>query len=292
MNSTLGRISMIGAASLALLGLATLGGCISDDGDAEETGGSAGAGGGKASGGSGGSTGGSGGSAGQAPAGTKCSSPVVLAASKPGIVNFDDYDGSSSLTTWKTNLGGDSVAGILTGTFGYGDEDDGFPEKFAMVEGHDSTYALSISDTLADEYGGGMGLWISECLSATAFTGISFWVRGNGPEGNVKLSILMRETTSSTASTPDDAIGTCPGTDDTCIHPTYRFPLTDTWTEIKVPWTSFTAGDAAGTPVVPDGRNIWQIQFDVGLVWAPDANDVYQPTPAGYEFAADTFSFY
>ncbi len=41
--------------------------------------------------------------------------------------------------------------------------------------------------------------------------------------------------------------------------------MTDTWTQIQAPWAGFTAGSAAGTPVQPDGRNITQLQIDVGL---------------------------
>ena len=161
-----------------------------------------------------------------------------------------------------------------------------------MVAGNDSTYALSISDALAEEYGGGMGLWISECLDVTAFSGISFWVRGNAPTGDAKVSILMEETTSSTPTTADDKIGTCTGTDDTCIHPSFTFPVTDTWTQVEVAWSALTPGDAAGTPVVADGSDVWQIQFDVGLVWEPDEMDVYHPTPAEYELVIDDLTFY
>jgi len=45
-------------------------------------------------------------------------------------------------------------------------------------------------------------------------------------------------------------------------------------------------------PVVVDGHNIWQIQFDVGLVWADNGAGVYEPTPAEYEFVVDDMTFY
>lgn len=280
---------------VALVGFGALAGCISDDGEPEaETGGTGGTTGGSGgtTGGSGGTTGGSspsGGSSGTSPSGAVCAAPIAIPSDNPGFTDFESYDGTD-LADWSFPLGGDSAIGVFAGTFGYGDEPSGSPETFEMVAGNDSTYALGISDTLAEEYGGGMGLWISECLDLTAFSGISFWVRGNSPTGDAELSLLMEETTSTMAS--GTSKGTCTGNEETCVHPTFVFPVTDDWTEVEVAWSEVTAGDAAGTPVVPDGSNIWQIQFDVGLVWVDDGTGVYQPTPAEYELAVDDVAFY
>jgi hypothetical protein len=138
-----------------------------------------------------------------------------------------------------------------------------------------------------------MGLWISECLNATKLSGISFWARGNSPDkGKAKISLNMKETTPAVASKPEYKTGTCTGTDTTCIHPNYMFDVTTTWTEVKIPWASFNPGDAAGTQVVPDGRNIVQIQFDVGLTWVQDASGTAVPVAAPYELAVDTLTFY
>ncbi len=297
----------------AVIGLGSLVGCISDDSDPAEdddggTGGTTGGSGGSSSGtsGTGGtsgtsSTGGSGGGS-----TTVCAAPITVPAASPGIADFE-YDGPAladdALGMWSFALGGDTSTGVFAGPFGYGD--DGVnamtgqptPETFALVDGNDSVYGLSISDTMADEYGGGMGLWISECLDATGFSGISFWVRGNAPTGMAKLTLLMRETTAEVGSSSTDKIGTCPGTDDqaemsTCTHPTFTFPVTDTWTEVRAAWSAFAPGSSVGTPVVPDGRNIWQIQYDIGLEWLPDDAGVYQPTPSAYELTVDDLTFY
>jgi hypothetical protein len=300
MNDTLKGTSRLWVLGFALFGSAVVAGCISDDSDPGEgddngtTGGSSGSGG--STGGSGGSKGGSSGTGGGGPVGTACESPITLAASTPGIADFDDYSGNADLTMWSFPLGGEMSTGILAGTFVYGDEASGYPETFEMVGGDDSPYALSISDTLAEEYGGGLGIWISECLDATALSGISFSVRGNAPEGKAKVSILMQETTPSVPAKPADKIGTCAGigTGDapTCVHPNFSFPVTDTWTEIQVPWASFAGGMATGTPVSADGHNIWQIQYDIGLVWTADEAGVYSPTPAEYELVVDDITFY
>jgi hypothetical protein len=297
MITTLTGISKLWFAGFALVAIGSVSGCISDDSDpAEDTGGGGTSGSGGTTGGS--STGGSstGGTSGTTATGTACEAPITIPTSTPGIANFDDYSGNADLAVWSFPLGSETATGVTSGTFGYGDDVGGFPENFEMVAGNDSTYALSISDVLAEEYGGGMGLWMSACLDARAFTGISFWVRGNSPTGDAKLTLLMEETTSAMPATPTGKKGTCPGIDSgdapTCVHPSYVFAVTDTWTQIQVPWTSVTAGRAVSTPVVVDGHNIWQIQFDVGLVWADNGAGVYEPTPSEYEFVIDSMTFY
>ena len=296
------RISKLGLLSVALLGLG-LNACISDDKDDDKndakagtsTGGSGSAGtpsGGSSGGGDTSMAGKGGGTTG--PAGTACASPLKLAAGKGAITDFDDYDGSTMLNKWSFALGADSSIGVFAGPFGYGDDEGGAPEKFEMVEGNESTYALSISDTMAEEYGGGMGLWLSACLDATAFEGISFWVRGNAPSGTAKLTLLMQETTPTVPATADGKKGTCEGTDKECLHPTADVTVTDTWAEAKVPWADFKQGSNNGEPVAVDGHNVWQVQFDVGLVWVADEADPekYNPTPAPYELALDSVAFY
>ena len=295
MDITLRRALGLAAAGAALVGLGQIAACTTDEGDpGDASGGSSastggtGAAGTPSTSGDAGSTGTGGSSSGS---GTVCSNPIVLGSATPGIADFDSYDGGADLSKWSFALGGDSSTGIFAGPFSYGDEPDGFPETFEAVTGHDSTYALSISDTLAEEYGGGMGLWISECLDATAFTGISFWVRGNAPTGKAKLSLMMEETTSSTPETADSQIGTCPGTTEECVHPSIEFdvPADGSWAEILVGWGDLTRGSA---PEAPDGHNIWQIQFDIGLVWQPDDSGEYVPVADAYELVVDDLTFY
>lgn len=284
---TLKFLGMLGAAAaVAVLGSVTA--CTTDDGDpGASTGGSnSGTGGGASTGGSanGTSTGGA------SATGTACASPVPLEAGKGGITDFDAYDGKA-IASWTFPLNGDSTS-VLGGPFGYGDADGDKPETFEMGPGHDSMYALRIADTLAETYGGGMGLWQSACVNASNFSGLSFWARGNTPEGKSTLTLMMGDTQPSVPAKADDKIGTCSGDAMTCVHPTFVFPVTDEWTEIEIPWASFTAGNAAGVLVKPDGKNIFQLQFGVGLVWVPDAAGVYMPTPAPYELSVDTLAFY
>lgn len=237
---------------------------------------------------------------GSSASGTACANSIKLETTTPGIADFEGYGGLDVTgdNSWSFALGGDSATGVYAGPFVYGDHDDtvnssGLPETYGMVEGHESEFALSISDTLAEDYGGGMGLWMSTCLDATEFTGISFWVRGNAPTGKAKISLLMEETTFDTPDTPTGKYGTCSAADETaCVHPSVEFDVTDTWTEVEIPWTGFAAGRADGTDVKVDGHNIWQIQFDIGVMWVPDDAGVYQPTPAPYELVVDDMTFY
>ena len=286
------RFFGLAVAGLALVGLGQIAACTSD----QDLSGAGGAG-GSAVGSSGlpGATGGTtvtpgGTGATTAAVGTACAKPMLL--TKPGIADFDNYAGAP-LSTWSFPMGGDKTSGILAGTFGYGDRPSGFPETFAMVDGYSPPYALEVADTASAVYGGGMGLWISECLNATNFSGISFWVRGSAPTGQAKFTILMQETTPATPSKVGSKAGTCQGTDTTCVHPTYMFTVTDTWTQIQIPWASFTGGSAAGTPVTPDGRNIWQMQFDVGLTWVtPAGGSAAVPVLGAYKLDVDNLTFY
>jgi hypothetical protein len=278
------------ASSVAVLGIA--GGLIACTTDPNDPGAMTGSGGmAGTSMGTGGAAG-AGGGGGMAPAGTACASPITIAAATPGIADFDAYDGVTALASWSFPLGGDSVSGVYAGPFRYGDRADGFPETFEIAAGQDSKYALRIADTLAQNYGGGMGTWLSACLNATKFTGISFWVRGNAPK--VSLKVPMQETLPSTPAKAGDAIGTCAGTiaDKTCVHPIFTFPVTNTWTKIEAPWTSFTSGNAAGTAVRPDGRNITQFEFAIELIWVPGDGGAYVPTPAPYDVTVDSMTFY
>lgn len=267
------------AAALALF--ASLAACTSDPGDHGPDGGAGSTG-----------SGGSGGTGGGGSGGAFCASPITVPAASPGIANFDMYDGATALGSWSFPLGGDSTLGVYAGPFSYGDRASGFPETFDMTSGENSMYALRIADTLAQSYGGGMGTWLSACINAVAFRGISFWAKGTSPTGKVKLTLSMQETLPVTPSTPDSPVGTCTGTTTTCVHPSYTFTLTNTWTKIEAPWSAFTGGNAAGMAVAADGHNITQIQFGVELVWTPDATGTYVPTPAPYELAVDSLTFY
>lgn len=293
MNLTSKSLGAIGAAA-ALMVLGNLAGCTTDDSDPGAGTGGAGATGGTKATGGGTSTGGGSATGGAPTTGTACASPVMLQTTQSGITDFESYNGSA-LASWTFPLGGDSALMVLGGPFGYGDNDaNNKPELFEMAEGHDSKYALHVSDTLADKYGGGMGTWLSACLDARKFKGVSFWARGSSPTTKGTFTLLMEETLPVTPATPDGKPGTCPGDSETCKHPSYKFPLSDEWTKVEVPWSMLAPGSAAGKSVTADGHNITQVQFAVELNWAPESPDstVYVPTPAPYDLVVDDITFY
>ena len=293
MRTTLGLFGLAVAVA-ALLGLSHMTACTSDT--TNGAGGAAGSTAGSTT--TPASTGGTAGATTTPTAGgTACAKSKTLSATKPGIANFDSYDGAADLSSWSFAMGGDSSTGVLCGTFGYGDRANNVPGTFDMTTGHSAPYALRVADTMAQNWGGGMGLWISDCLNATTFKGISFWARGNAPKGTATLSAFMSETTPTVASVTGHKTGTCPGNDTTCINPKFDFNVTNDWVFIQAPWTGFAKGDPATggtTTIAPDGHNIWQIQFDIGLVFVAGATstDPWVPVPAAYELVVDDLAFY
>src|SRR6185312_15069450 len=106
-------------------------------------------------------------------------------------------------------------------------------EGLQMLAGHASNYAASESVTQASGWGMGGGLWMG-CADASAYKGITFWVRGSGPLNVFSVSLNMESTTM-----PDTANaaggGTCAGTTDTCKPATKAdIPLTMDWTQVSI----------------------------------------------------------
>lgn len=294
------RFLGLAMAAAAVGAVVTLSGCTKDDGDegadgsagtAANAGGTAGAAAAGTSSSGGSSSAGSG--TGGTPATGVCAAATLIKAATPGIADFDAYDGTTALDKWSFPLGGDAASGVFAGPFGYGDRDGNKPETFEMADGNESTYAIRIADTMAEKFGGGAGIWLSACVNASKLSGVSFWARGSSPKGEGKLTLSMGETTPAVPAKADDKPGTCKGDAMTCVHPSFAFPLTEEWAEVKVPWAKFKEGDAAGTVVTPDGNNVTQVQFAIDLEWVLGADGVtYEPVPAPYELAVDTLTFY
>lgn len=289
----------------AFVGLSQMAACTTDDKDSNggaggASGGSTSTDGGATDGGASPSTVAKGGSTStgtttKATGSGVCASTVAIPTTKPGIADFDAYDGVAVINKWSFALGGDSGTGVFAGPFGYGDRTEGTKtdaiETFDMTEGHESTYALRIKDSMAQKYGGGLGLWIDKCLDASKFAGIQFWVRGNSPTGKGTLTVSMGDTMSNVPNA-DGIAGTCDGAQALCKHPTFSFDITDTWTLVQAPWSGFKAGDAAGTPVTLAGNHITQLQAAVELKWVPDATGAYVAELAPYELVTDGWAFY
>ncbi len=208
----------------------------------------------------------------------------------PTIATFDTTTCADTASCSITKLGGTQLTG---GLFQYNDG-TGNP-VFAIVAGPTGNAVGITSTEPATGYGGGFGIWTRGCFDASNYTGISFWARGIAPNGgNAIVKLQVAETTpQTTAASGNKNTGTCPGDTNTCKPPSYSFPLTDTWTQQKVKWADFSPGDAAGTPVQPNGNNLYQIQWEAGLLFAPDTTDPskYVAVPAPYDLQIDDVAF-
>ena len=246
-------------------------------------------------GGSGGTTEGSGGSAGQAAAQKDCAVKMVI--TQPAITDFETYDGTTDLSEWVFSFNDDGTGNtaVYAGVYGY-DDATGSP-SFGMVGGNaGSAYGVSISNsTEATAWGGGMGIWMG-CIDASAYTGIRLWVRGSTPSGTVSISLAMEETTAPDEDDPA-AGGTCiaTGAEGECAGPSASFAVTDSGTQVEIPWTGFTAGTAAaGVSVPATGNNITGIGLSVSLNWIEDPSDPgnWIPVAAPYELVIDDLELY
>jgi hypothetical protein len=156
-----------------------------------------------------------------------------------------------------------------------------------------SNWGARAANAMTTDWGGGIGMWMG-CVNASAYRGISFYVRGTGPTGMANLSLAMEDATAPDAANPAGG-GTCdPAPTDGCAGPSYTFPITVDWTQVMVPWASFTAGrGAAGAAITPTGDEITGISFGVGMNYVenPVGSGTYTPEPGSFEIAIDNLTF-
>jgi len=142
--------------------------------------------------GGGGGTGGRGGTGGSAPLGTfACANAIPSGAL---ITSFAD------LVPNPSNKGNfNFVLGVPGGTYAY--------QPDAMVLTVTSEQALNIKGTVAASSYDGFGLYFNTCIDASAYTGVSFNLKGNAGPSNA-LDFRIR-TNSNTEVDPPNMKGTC-----------------------------------------------------------------------------------
>lgn len=206
--------------------------------------------------------------------------------------DFENYDEAVTADKWQFSF--NTPKTVYAGPFFY-DDNTGTPVH-AMVPGaNNSKYAMSTSNVEATDYGGGMGFWFG-CIDATAYEGVSLWVRGDAPNGIVAMSVAMEETTAPDKDDPAGG-GTCElAKEGDCTPGGFEIPVTETWTKLMIPWASFVGGTAAaGAPVPVDGHNLTGLSFHVPLKYvASDPNNAdseYVPRPGPYRLEVDDFQF-
>src|SRR5581483_2998205 len=159
----------------------------------------------------------------------------------PVLINFETYDGMVTADKFGTAFGGAAanMGSAYTGPYAFGD--GSVTPTLSILAGHPpSNWAVAESAMQARTWGMGGGFWMSSCANASAYKGISFWVRGSGPLNVFSFTVSMDSTTP-----PDPANaaggGICTGTSTTCVPATKQnIPLTTDWTQVQILWSDFT----------------------------------------------------
>ncbi len=200
----------------------------------------------------------------------------------PLFSDFETYDGTSAVDSWgfAFNAPAGAANAVYAGPYHF--DDGSGTQTLAMTSGHAGEYAITIDNPSATEWGGSLGFW-SGCFDASAYQGLTMWVRGTAPNGTASLSLTM-EATSAPSAENALAGGTCEAD---CTEASIEFPVTSSWSEVLLPWASFAPGTADGAEVPVTGDGITGMTFSVPLEWvASDEDpDTYVPVagPIGLE---------
>jgi hypothetical protein len=229
------------------------------------------------------------------------STTVKLCATKtvvmnPVFMNFENYNGTTAAASYSTAFGGTTpnTGTAYAGLFEY--SDTSATPTLSILAGHPpSNWAGSESVTQASSWGMGGGVWMG-CADASAYTGISFWVRGSSGTNVFSFTLSMESTVMPDATNPAGG-GTCPGTTATCTAPSKaNIPLTADWTQVTILWADFTPGMSGTTSVVPDGSNITGLGWTVPLAYQlsptmPADAGVYVAVPGDLLLDIDDIDF-
>jgi len=226
-----------------------------------------------------------------APAGNRCAAGLVKGAGTDNLI--DDFEaqedgamchlihaGDGRDGNWNWGKDTASPNGSVTAKF----EAPGNGGKAG------STKALHVIGTGLNGYGGYVAVPLAACYDASAYKGISFWLKGNvGSAPYVKVSIATPKTVPMTE-----------GGDDSCNtalqcynHFTVQyFRVSDVWTRYAFTWAQLAQGwDNTGGAVPRD----YQPQKEItGLNFAPvwPDEDPKAPIPnKAFDFSIDDVSF-
>jgi hypothetical protein len=216
----------------------------------------------------------------------------------PLFMDFENYNGTVTATNYATAFGGTTVntGTAYAGIYPYPESAGSTTPTLAILAGHPPSNWAGAETLQATQWGMGGGVWMG-CADASAYKGISFWVRGSSGTGMFSFSVSMESTQLPDATNPAGG-GTCPGTTDTCKDPIKsNIPITSDWTQVQILWSDFTAGISGTTSVVPNGDNIagmaWTVplQFHLDPSVSADAAGPYIPIPGAMTINIDDISF-
>jgi hypothetical protein len=226
-----------------------------------------------------------------------CTTKVT--AQSPSIADFELYDGTTAPTDYRWTFGGAAPGqlGVYTGTYVYG---DGSAEPMlTLLAGHGGNYGLTVSVTNTSKWGEGFGFYVLDseykpaCIDATAYKGVTMWVRGMVPTGTLSFSVSMSQATRPGTTAPG---GSCTGSDDTtCKSPTKSdIPISTTWSQVDVLWADLTDGLAGpDVPLAANGDNITGFSFGANLTFEPESEGsmTYVPVPGDISVVVDDIAF-
>ncbi len=223
----------------------------------------------------------------ECPAGKSCSLMTTLVG--PGLADFEGYTSGAPVDTFGFAFNatpGDPRA-VYAGPYQYGDGTGA--QALSMVPGNSSNFAVRLANTGASAWGGALGLWMG-CIDASSFDGIAFSVRGQVPGGAATLNVPTEGTSAPDANDPN-AGGTCSAG---CASATAEFAVGTDWSRVRLPWSAFAPGTAAGASVPLGGSRVTGLTFNVALEWGEDpaAAGTYGPEPGAYELVVDDIEFF
>lgn len=240
-----------------------------------------------------------------AAGGTPATGPIVplcttkVTAQTPLIADFESYDGVIAPADYRWTFGGaaENMLGVYTGTYAFGD--GSATPMLQLLAGHGGNYGLTVSVTAASKWGEGFGFYVLDanykpaCINASAYKGVSMWVRGSVPTNTFSFSVSMSQGTLPSTTMPG---GSCTGTDDqTCKSPTKTdLPISPTWSQVDVLWADMTGGlSGPATPLVANGDNITGFSFGANLTFMPEAegSEVYVAVPGDISVVVDDITF-
>lgn len=215
----------------------------------------------------------------------------------PALVDFENYNGMVTADMYGTAFGGATVnvGTAYIGPMSWGDGST-TPTLSILAGRPPGNWGLSQTVVQAAKWGMGGGFWMG-CANASAYKGITFWVRGSVPDAKFSFTLNMESTLMPDAANPAGG-GTCAGTTETC-KPAQKLdiPITMDWTQVNILWADFTPGLSGATTVAPNGDNIagfgWSV--NVPFIADPAAGDASMPPyiamPSDLIFNLDDLAF-
>jgi chitinase len=143
-----------------------------------------------------------------------------------------------------------------------------------------STQALHFSGAAPGSWGATVSMEPATCYDATAYRGISFWLKGSPAAGNDHLKVSLHTPLSQPEGADATKGGGCSAADATAMkcydHYATFVEIKDGWTRYNIKWADFQQNCASN---VPQGYN--PAQYIIGISFYPPKAD------AGHDFWID-----